>query len=178
MGLMCTPTGIHSRGSETIAKVNIHHIKPTHATVQLRGAWIQSQISVMIGGGPILSPQCARARGPPKQTPAEESTAICKWSAFFFTYFFDSERCASHFGSLSPISYLLCRTRSLQEIVAAPKPFFSFQPFLRVPPSEPPLTPFSKATGLARDLAVIPLCAQLPLISVGPLELLFNIKRR
>ncbi len=42
----------------------------------------------------------------------------------------------------------------------------------------PPLTPFSKATGLARDLAVIPLCAQLPLISVGPLELLFNIKRR
>lgn len=59
------------------------------------------------------------------------------------------------------------------------KPFLSVSTVpMRVPPSKPPLTPFSKATGLARDLAVIPLCAQLPLISVGPLELIFNITRR
>lgn len=82
-------TDRHSnRGSKTIAKVNIHHIKPTHATVQLRGAWIQSHNSVMIGGGThTLATVCASTWSAQANTCRKESCNMQMKRLFLYLLF-------------------------------------------------------------------------------------------
>lgn len=172
MGLMCIPKTIERAQAETKAKVNIHYTSPTHNS---------TTSSTM---GPEFSVELRwERRGAPVDSLHSKNT----WSAQAST----CRRMPRYVNEVpislltSPRASISLRPRSffLLNILARPpqkKGLLALAPFIFDSPRahsfpvavaltlQPPPSLFSSATGLAHDLAVIPLCVKLLLISAGP----------